>query len=209
MKHYKTIILFTLKAIGIYGICIVVLFAFADTGYSSFFRGLGNVLFSSRWNNVSIQFVPQAVAGTLTAGHTTRNTSIRLNNRDYHYADGRPVLGEIGTNSHLQGYLPTAMIIALFAAMPLGWWKRLKLLGVGIIAIHGFISVLLWLVIVSYAETNGIGWYRFADGMKEFLAELVSIILMNQIGISFMVPLLLWVCIIALAGEFHLLLPKD
>ncbi|MBI3260393.1 MAG: hypothetical protein HYZ54_13120 [Ignavibacteriae bacterium] len=186
----------------------MLLFTGLGEGYSSYFRGFGNLLFSSHWDNVKISFVQKnSQQTTLAQGHRTTNITVRINNHAYHYTNGLPVLGELGVNSHLQGYLPTALLLALFIATPINWKRRLKALGIGIFILHLFIAALLWVVIVGYTETNGIGIYRFGDTAKGIITWIMQITLVNQIGISFMMPLLLWMGIIGIMDGFRSLLP--
>lgn len=208
MKRYNGLLMFVLKAVSVYIVCVILLFTGVGDGYSSYFRGLGNFLFGKRWENVAISFVPKnAQQTTLADGHRATNISVRINNKDYHYADGRPVQGELGVNSHLQGYLPTALFLALILATPLGWKRRVKLMGIGLVLLHVFIAVLLWFVIVGYTEVSGIGIYRFGDVMKGFVSNVVHVALVNQIGISFVVPMLIWLGCSALSGALGTLLP--
>ncbi len=173
-------------------------------GYSSYFCGYGNLLFGSRWRNVKIAFVPKNEQQTTHAyGHIATNISVRINNKDYHYADGRPVLGELGVNSHLQGYLPTIMFLALILSTPIGWKQKLKSMGIGILVIYLFLAVLLWIVIVAYTEVSGIGIYRFGDTMKGIINWVMQIALLNQIGISFIMPLIIWIVVVGIQGEFY------
>jgi len=200
--------MFVLKCVGVYIVCVILLFTGVGDGYSAYFRGLGNFLFGKRWENVVISFVPKnSQQTTLAEGHRATNISVRIDNKDYHYADGRPVQGELGVNSHLQGYLPTALFLALILATPLGWKQRMKLMGVGLVLLHVFIAVLLWFVIVGYTEVSGIGIYRFGDVMKGFVSNVVQVALVNQIGISFVVPMLIWLGCIAVTGALRTLLP--
>lgn len=209
MKRYNALLMFVLQAFSIYIVCVIVLFTGAGDGYSAYFRGLGNFLFGKRWENVVISFVPKnSQKTTLADGHRATNISVRIDNKDYHYADGRPVQGELGVNSHLQGYLPTALFLALILATPLGWKQRMQLMGVGLVLLHVFIAVLLWFVIVGYTEVSGIGIYRFGDMMKGFVSNVVQVALVNQIGISFVVPMLIWLGCIAVTGALRTLLPQ-
>ncbi len=209
MKKYNPLLFFVLKCAAIYFTLVILLFSGFGEGYSSYFRGFGNLLFSSRWENVKISFVPKnSQQTTLAEGHRATNISVRINNQDYHYENGLPVLGELGVNSHLQGYLPTALLLSLFIATPINWKRRLKALGIGILTLHTFIAALLWVVIVGYTETNGIGIYRFGDTMKGIIVWIMQITLVNQIGISFMVPLLFWMGIVGIMGGFRSLIPS-
>ncbi|MBS1537079.1 MAG: hypothetical protein JST20_04960 [Bacteroidetes bacterium] len=208
MKHYNKLLYFVLHFICIYFAFVALLFMGLGDEYSSYFRDYGNFFFGTHWENVAISFVLKNVQQTTLAdGHRATNISVRINNKNYHYTDGRPVLGELGANSHLQGYLPTSMFLALMLATPIGWKHRLKSLGIGLLFIHVFIAAVLWLIIVGYTEANGIGIYRFGDTVKGIISWMMQITLINQIGISFIVPMVIWIFIISLVGEFRAFFP--
>ena len=98
----------------------------------------------------------------------------------------------MGINSRQVGYLPTAVLVALVVATPLPWIRRLGNLAGGLLAVHAFIGVRLWTMIL-YGAYRDISSAALSDPTL-WDKTVAAVVLFVGVGqpISYIVPILIW-----------------
>lgn len=202
---YKQLLWFIGKFFICYLLCIAALAFGAGKPFSTLFQSMGNTVFGTRWENVQVKFKPSIVSGG-TVRFRDNDTQIQITNQALRMPSGAPPMGSVNTNSRLQGFLPMAMILSLCFAIPLSWKRKFIITAFALFLLGIWISLLLGLVIVLYGELSGMGWYGFSAGTKALLQKMVETIVMNQIGISYVMPLLLWGVVLLITGDYRKIL---
>lgn len=98
----------------------------------------------------------------------------------------------MGIASRQVGYLPTAVLIALVVATPLRWTRRLGNLAGGLLAVHAFVAVRLWTMIL-YGAYRDVSSAALTDPTL-WDKTVASAVLFMGVGqpLSYIVPILIW-----------------
>ena len=88
--------------------------------------------------------------------------------------------------------MPTALTAALVLATPISWRRRLIALAGGLVLIHLFILVSLqsWI----WNNSTGVSLLALSSFWQQ-AADDLNYTLMNQLGVSFSVPVIIWVLV--------------
>ncbi len=157
------------------------------------------------WENVHVHFKPSIPSGG-TVRFRDNDTQVQITNQALRLPSGAPPMGSVNTNSRLQGFLPMAMLLSLCFAIPAQWKRKLIITALALLLLGVWISLLLGLVIVLYGELSGMGWYGFSAETKALLQKIVETIVMNQIGISYVMPSILWGVVLLITGDYRKIL---
>ncbi len=111
---------------------------------------------------------------------------------------GAPQQGQWPLSSRFLGYLPTAFVVALAVSTPLMWRRRVWLLLIALVLVHGFIAWRLWIgLYVNYCGphtfcqfTPGKFWWTTASYLMDVSTKSIST--------SFLAPAIIWVISAAL-----------
>lgn len=199
---FKHVWVFVGKFFAWYILFILLLFLGVNKPFSSIFQSIGTKVFKTMWNNVDIEY--KSLYSTQEGNRLRDNdTQIQITNRNLRLPSGYPPMGNVGTNSRIQGYLPLAMMTALCLSMPISFIKRLKNLAIGWSVLWLWIVGLLGFVTVLYGELSGIGWFGFSQETKQSMQGILEIVLMNQIGLSYVIPFVLWGVLIVCTGDYR------
>ena len=199
---YKQLLWFVIRFFVCYLLLITALAFGAGKPYSAVFQSVGTSVFGTMWENVQVKFKP-GIAVTGTVRFRDNDTQIQVTNKGLRLANGAPPMGSVNTNSRLQGYLPMAMLVSLCFALPIGLKRKSVITLSGLLLLSLWITFLLGLVIVLYGELSGMGWFGFQPETKQLLQKTVETILMNQIGISYVIPSVVWCIIILISGDYR------
>jgi len=156
--------------------------------YGHYFRGLGQMAFSRDEGKRVVLFAPyegQAAASSL-------DTRLTLGNRDLLDGGGKGLVKRTELDTRSIGWVPTALTMALIMATPIPWRRRgLALLG-GLILVHGFIlfSLQTWI----WDNSPDLSLMTLSTFWKE-VADEFDYTLINQLGASFSVPVLIWILV--------------
>jgi|GEM_PF-2351550 hypothetical protein len=200
---FKTIWIFVGKFFAWYVFFILILFLGFNKPFAGMFRSVGTMVFKTMWHNVDVQYKPSYSAQGIAARLRDNDTQIQITNHNLRLPNGYPPMGSVGTNSRLQAYLPIAMMIALSLSLPLALKRSMFIMVIGLVLLCMWILFLLGFVVVVYGELSGIGWYGFSQESKQSMQEILEIILMNQIGLSYIIPFVLWIIIIVCTGDYR------
>ena len=174
---------FLLRFLVIFGLLIAP-WPGLNQAYSRYFQSLGQMVFGASGDG------PRKVVIEPSSGKRAGlDTLIILQNTALTMSDGRKDLRAEEIDSRSIGWVPTALTIALVLATPIPWTRRLTALAGGLVLIHLFIFLSLqsWIwnnsPSVSLLTLSSF-WQRAADALNYAL--------MNQLGISFTVPVVIW-----------------
>jgi len=175
---------FLLRAVVIFGLLIAPWPGW-NAAYSRYFQALGEFVLGT-----SADSGPRKVVIAPSSGKREGlDTLIILQNTAMTAPDGKRMLRAEEIDSRSIGWVPTALTIALVLATPIPWTRRLMALAGGLVLIHLFIlfSLESWLwnnaTSVSLMALSGF-WQQAADALNYAL--------MNQLGVSFTVPVVIW-----------------
>ena len=177
---------FLLRFVAIFGILIAPWPGW-NQAYSPYFQSLGQMAFNPAGE--SRRMVVFAPASGKIPWMDTRLT---LENAELADDAGKGLVERTELDSRSIGWVPTALTIALVLATPIPWPRRLAALVGGLVLIHLFIFFTLqsWI------------WNNSADlslltlsSFGQRLVDELSYALMNQIGVSFSVPVVIWILV--------------
>ena len=155
MFKSKTLALFLLKAVVIYGL-LAFPFSFYDQLYGDFYRKLAGTFFNTFRETGLVKF---------REGTKPELTHINIGNRALPRGPGGAIKTlPIDINTRYLGYLPTILLISLVLASPVPWKRKLMALALGLalvtllVLFKQYISLLWrcdqnpWLQLTDYGE---------------------------------------------------------
>ena len=107
-------------------------------------------------------------------------------------SSGKALVKRTDIDSGSVGWVPTALTIALVLATPIPWPRRLTALAGGLVLIHFFIFFTLqtWI----WNNSSDVSLMTLSDFWQNVTDQL-DYALMNQIGASFSVPVVIWILV--------------
>jgi hypothetical protein len=188
MPVRSLIIRFLLRFVLIYGLLLLPWPGWNKL-YGHAFRAIGNAVFAGDGGKRVLYFE----AHEQRQGFSTVDTRITIGNRDLVDSTGKGLAALLALDTRSIGWVPTALTVALIAATPTPWRRRVWSLLCGFLLINAFIlfsvAVYIWnesttvsLVILSPF------WKQIGDGLEYTL--------ITQMGISFTIPVLIWIAVI-------------
>lgn len=214
MLQPKAVIRFVLLAIAIYSPLAFParLWPAWEQTYASVFRLGGSAFFSQFWvwPEASVRFldlrseslvadINNVMPGELPDGFrpprrtTDKDTLLLLMNRN----TPGPI-GMLRTGSHMMGYVPTSVLIALILATPFRWSRRGWALLWGMILVHAFIAVRLSAMLIhSGFGAPGKAYALFKPGLfwQGTLARIDEVLADNP-TFAYVAPVCLWMLIL-------------
>jgi hypothetical protein len=185
-RSYASAWWFALRFIVIFGLLIAP-WPGLNQAYSRYFQSFGQWSFDATGDSGrKVIFAP-------ASGEVPElDTRVTLENTALASSSGQVEGRRTGLNTRSIGWVPTALTIALVLATPIPWGRRLGALAAGLVLIHLFIyvSLLSWV----WNESTELSLLSLSNFWKQALDEL-NYELMNQLGISFSVPVVIWVIV--------------
>ena len=157
-----------------------------NEGYAQYLRAFGQWAFSQDDGPRVVVFTANDAPGN------TLDTRLSLGNRELLDAAGRGLIKRTEINTRSIGWVPTALTIALVMATPVRWLRRILALGAGLVWVHVFIffSLQTWI----WNNSSDVSLLTLSHFWKAVADEL-AYAFMNQLGISFTVPVLIWILV--------------
>ena len=154
--------------------------------YGQYFCAVASVAFPRVQDNRLVIFTPH----TQTQGFSSLDTQIMLGNLAFMDRAGHGPAKLLGFDSRSEAWVPTALTMALILSTPIPWRRRVGALFFGLILIHCFIlfCIQTWI----WDESSELSLWAINPFWQTVLDSLVYN-LITQIGISFFVPVLIWV----------------
>lgn len=156
MLRSKTLLLFLLKALIIYGLLSAPI-TFYDATYGQFFRKVAEVFFSKFRENGFVKFKEWKEPAI---------THVNIGSYALVRPDGTSKTVTNDINTRYLGYIPTILLIALVISSPVSWKRRLIALAAGLILVtllvifKQWISLLWlcdqypWLQLTNFSDTG-------------------------------------------------------
>ncbi len=181
------ITLFALRFALIFGLLILPWPGWNDI-YGNYFRGFSQLFFSGDEGKCAVVFSSYDGAPDSPA----LDTQITLANRDLLDSTGKGPMKRTELNTRSIGWVPTALTIALIVATPIRWGRRIRALAAGLILVHGFIlfSLQAWI----WNNSSDLSLLKISNFWKA-VADDLDYTLINQMGPSFAVPVLIWIVV--------------
>jgi hypothetical protein len=185
---------FLLRFVVIFGLLIVPWPGWNQT-YSHYFQIFGQSLFNS-----SSAMPRMIVFQPSPEKDSVRDTRVTLENATLADSNGNGPVRRTELDSRSIGWVPTALTMALVLATPIPWTRRLLALAGGLVLIHLFLIFTLqcWI------------WDNSADMSLLTLSNLgqrvideVNYALMNQLGASFSIPIVIWILVTFRRQDVH------
>jgi hypothetical protein len=127
--------------------------------------------------------------------HTAEDTQAWVKSTDKPEAGGQAEKRGVGFDSRSLGWMPHAMIMALCAAMPLGWKKLWKIAVVGLAATNLFVLATLVIIVANGIRTES------SPGWLQWMLPRANHLVLDNLWFSFVVPFLIWVAAYVWFGE--------
>jgi hypothetical protein len=174
---------FLLRFLVIFGLLIAP-WPGLNHAYSQYFQSLGQAVFNpSSESKRMVVFTP--ASGQIPV----MDTRIVLENAELADASGKGLVKSTEIDTRSIGWVPTALTMALILATPIPWTRRLVALAGGVFLIHLFIffSLQAWV----WDNSPDLSLLTLSKFEERVVGEL-NYALMNQLGVSFTVPVVIW-----------------
>ena len=140
----------------------------------------------------------QLVPSDLTAKLSPVNEPGSLNDTRLHVGrqSGR-FPGGMSFEARRHGFVPTALLVSLILATPVPWRRRGSALAIGLVAIHGFLALRLWVTALLGLSVVRMDGQRLLP-LSRFLTDAVALVdklLSDDLHITFVVPVLVWLLV--------------
>ncbi|MEI6070619.1 MAG: hypothetical protein WCS31_02415 [Verrucomicrobiae bacterium] len=163
--------------------------------YSSYYRALCNAAFTHFPGDMILQFEKNNAPL-----RPNLSTSISIGNERKIDRQGRYPATVLQADTRSLAWTPTALLVALILATPLTWKRKLRALALGLLVIHAYILLITAFWIINRSTEVGlvtlIGWQKnFAEALEYTFIE--------QLGASFVIPVLIWVLVTYRRGDLQ------
>jgi hypothetical protein len=177
----RQILLFCVRSVALYAL-LAAPWPGVREGYAAAFHRAAGVFLGTFGQQGIVRFRP------MTAGYAMQDTEIEMVHR-------RGGGQRIGYNASYAGYLPTALLISLIVSTPVSWRRRGWALAWGLLLIHLFILLRVWLLLLYEFRTGApVGFYDFGAFTRLSLRILVEGISVSPVT-SCIVPVLIWILV--------------
>jgi len=187
MPLRSLIVRFLIRFVLIFGLLVLPWPGWNDL-YGHAFRAVGNAVFAQDGEKRVLYFS----AHRQTQGFSSVDTQITIGNRDLIDSNGKGLAALLGLDTRSVGWMPTALTIALIMSTPIPLQRRAWSLLWGLLLVHAFIlfsvAVYIWDKSTTVSLDTLSPFYKpIADGLEYTLV--------TQMGISFSIPVLIWIAV--------------
>lgn len=162
---------------------VMLLWPIVGSQYAAFFHGFGNALFSEFGDGGRVTF-----GANPEQGDSDRDTHVRLGNRKSGATGGIYYISR-------HGYAAIALTIAFILATPIS--RRRRAIGAiwGLLLIHGFIALRLWIGLMAlFSGSHPLAIYRWGRFGQAAIA-VGQRILIESPEATYVVPLFIWIAV--------------
>ncbi len=184
MRRHRALAFFLLRFALLYGLLIAPWPGW-NALYGRWFRAVNATVYASNDHRI-------VIFGAAEPALRPLDTMVTLANRDRMDRRGHMPARKLGLDSRGIGWVPTALLLALTLASPVGWRRRLWALIWGLLIMHGFILFSVGCYI--WDQSNDLGLVALTPFWKSVSNGLVETLII-QLGASFVVPALVWLLV--------------
>lgn len=168
-----------------------------EEAYGRLFRAGGNLLFVRFGPGGAVHYRPLTTPDPKDRDMELVLTNLR-NGAEYTF---------IGS-SRLQGYRPTAFILALTLATPIPWSRRWRAVLWGLLGIHVYVDLKAAVfLLVAFSGDNSLALFRLGQTGKGFLEYLNWLVVVSYAG-WLILPLIIWVLVTFHRKDWEAVLQK-
>lgn len=166
-----------------------------NAAYSAYFRGLSAGVFSTSGPNAFVHFDAAPAGAAL-------DTQVHLANPRNADARGDGPVKLLSLDSRGLGWIPTALFLALWAATALTPRRRAITGAAGLLALHVYLLACVGSALLNEASgADPASFIRLGPALKR-VSEGLEETLVNQVGASFVVPVVLWLLLCLGSGQW-------
>ena len=193
----------------------------AQSAYAPWFRGVATAFFSNQfwfWSDGRVFFLDNAspslvsdinrvIPGELPEDFKKLRALKQLKERDTLLVllnrSVPTVPGFTRTSSHLMGYAPTAMVVALALATPIAWGRRAWLLLVSALFVHVLILLRLTIVILKngFAAEKRFALFHPSEFWWDLLTR-ADLVLADNPTIAYLLAIFPWILALLLVSVY-------
>ena len=171
--------------LAVYLVLLLPIFG-GSTTYADFYRKQANYFFHTFGDHGFIVF----------EGHDDNgsdDTRIYQANKDLADAKGNVTSVPYNISTHILGYLPSILLIALFAATPIKLWKRALLLLAGFLTLHLFLMFFLYILILAkYLNTPWLHLYQDLGTTTKNIVQYLNASVNHGMGLNNFLVVIIW-----------------
>ncbi len=185
MLSSRTLLLFLLKAIVIYGLLSAPI-SFYDETYGKLYRNVAGIFFSKFRDSGFVKF---------KEGKQPATTHVNVGNYALVRPDGTSRTAYVDINTRFLGYLPTILLISLVLASPVPWKRRLIALAVGLVLVTLLVIFKQWIGLLWLCEESP--WLQltnFTVSGKKLLGSVNTIISVSASTVLYFV-VVIWLLV--------------
>lgn len=194
MLQSKTLFLFLVKALLIYGI-LSAPFSFYDEAYGVFYRKVAGVFFTKFRDNGAVKF---------RAWNEPATTRVNVGSYAIVNPNGTFRTTAVNINTRYTGYIPTILLIALVLASPVPWKRRLVALVAGLTLVMLLIMFKQWIALLWLCEQTP--WLQLTDFTKtgEKLLGFTNTVISVSAGTVLYFVVAIWILVTFRVEDFKM-----
>jgi hypothetical protein len=192
MLRSKTLLLFLLKALLIYGLLSAPLTIY-DKAYGQFFRKVAEVFFSKIRDNGFVKFKEWKEPSI---------THVNIGSFALVRPDGTSKTVTNDINTRYLGYIPTVLLIALVVASPVSWRRKLIALPIGLILVTLLVIFKEWISLLWLCDQHP--WLQlttFTDSGRNLLNFTYKFISVSSSSVLYFV-VAIWLLVTFRVSDF-------
>ena len=151
--------------------------------YAAFFRESANGLVGPSHEGLVIRFRPMET--------DARGRDVQLLVQQ----SGSTRFWTTPVSSRMQGYLPTAELLALILATPVPWRRRIRAMIAGILVVHVFIALRIYSAIAYSLNTAKLGYFSDFSPFGRDVVFKIDEILTTVPSTTLVVPVFIWIIV--------------
>lgn len=185
MLNKKQLIIALAIFMGVYLFLILPDFGMAAK-YADFYRKQAYTLFHEFGDNGFVVLEPHEDNGS-------DDTRLYLANKTLADQKGNVSSAPFNISTRILGYLPSALLLALFAATPIKWWKRFALMGAGFLILQVFLMGFLYFILLDmYIKTSWLKMYQDLGNSSKKFVSYISETLIHGMGLNNFLVVMIW-----------------
>jgi hypothetical protein len=192
MLRSKTLLLFLLKAVVLYGL-LSLPFSFYDVAYGNMYRKAAGAVFGKFRDGGFVIF---------SEGKEPAQTHINVGIYATMRPDGSCDTETADINTRYLGFIPMILLISLVLASPIPWKRKLIALIAGLILVAMLVMIKQWIALLWLCETNT--WMQFPHytGISKKLLTFANTFMSDSASTVLYFVVAIWLLVTFRVGDF-------